>query len=99
MRALLLGLVVGWATGSSAALELNEVSLAQLEALGGVGTTLAARMVEERAKRPFADWVDAQKRLKGLGPKVAAQLSQQGLTINGAAYAAAPAVRPASATR
>lgn len=70
-------------------LELNTATLAQLEALGGVGTALAARVVEERSKRPFADWSDAQQRVKGLGPRLAAQLSDQGLTINGARYAPA----------
>jgi competence protein ComEA len=78
------------ASAAPSALDLNTASLAQLEALGGVGTALAARMIDERARRPFADWVDAQKRLKGLGPKLAAQLSEQGLTVNGAPYAHAP---------
>ncbi len=75
--------------GSASTLDLNSASLAQLEALGGVGTALAAKMIEERAQRPFADWADAQKRLKGLGPKLSAQLSDQGLTVNGAPYAPA----------
>jgi competence protein ComEA len=78
------------ASAAPLALDLNTASLAQLEALGGVGTALAARMIDERARRPFADWADAQKRLKGLGPKLAAQLSEQGLTVNGAPYAPAP---------
>jgi|EndMetStandDraft_4_1072995.scaffolds.fasta_scaffold404819_2 competence protein ComEA len=69
--------------------ELNTATLAQLEAVGGIGTALAARIVEERARRPFTDWDDAQRRLKGLGPKVALRLSEQGLKVNGAPYAAA----------
>lgn len=72
--------------GDAQPLDINTASLAQIEALGGVGTALAARVIEERTKRPFADWPDAQKRVKGLGPKLAAQLSDQGLTVNGAAY-------------
>lgn len=71
-------------------LEINTATLAQLEALGGVGTALAARVIEERARRPFADWADAQRRLKGLGPKLAARLSDQGLTVNGKPHAPAP---------
>jgi competence protein ComEA len=78
------------ASAAQSILDLNSASLAQLEALGGVGTALAARMIDERAQRPFADWADAQKRLKGLGPKLAAQLSDQGLTVNGAPYTPAP---------
>jgi competence protein ComEA len=72
--------------GAAQPLDINTASLAQIEALSGVGTALAARVIEERAKRPFADWPDAQKRVKGLGPKLAAQLSEQGLTVNGVAY-------------
>lgn len=92
MRRLLVSIAVACCSlDARAALDLNSASLAQLEALGGVGTTLAARMVEARANRPFTDWADAQRRVKGLGPKVAAQLSDQGLTINGAPYT--PAAR------
>jgi competence protein ComEA len=78
------------------ALELNNANLAQLEALGGVGTVLAARMVDERAKRPFTDWADARQRLKGLGAKVAKQLSDQGLTVNDAPYPEPAPSRPRS---
>jgi len=81
----MLGIAAAWAT-PSAALELNSASLAELEALSGVGTALAARIVEERARRPFDDWVDARRRLKGLGPKLAARLSEQGLTVGGAPF-------------
>jgi competence protein ComEA len=92
-RAGLLGLwAVAWALGAAAAqpLDINTATLAQIEALGGVGTALAARLIEERARRPFVDWSDAQKRVKGLGPKLAAQLSKQGLTVNGAPYTPPP---------
>jgi|SoiMethySBSTD1v2_1073268.scaffolds.fasta_scaffold262049_2 competence protein ComEA len=89
-RLLTLIAVVGCVADARAALDLNSASLAQLEALGGVGTTLAARMVEARSNQPFTDWADAQRRVKGLGPKVAAQLSEQGLTINGAKYTPVP---------
>ena len=88
-RALVLvlcALACAGAGAAPAALDINTASLAQLEALGGVGTALAATVVEERARRPFADWADARRRIKGLGPKLAAQLSEQGLTVNGAPY-------------
>jgi competence protein ComEA len=92
LRALALALCAFCVQPAPAAqpLELNNASLAQLEALGGVGTALAARVIDERAKRPFADWSDAQRRVKGLGPKLAAQLADQGLIVNGAPYAPAP---------
>jgi competence protein ComEA len=86
--AMLVASLLAWALAAAAGppLDINTANLAQIEALGGVGTALAARVIEERAKRPFADWPDAQKRVKGLGPKLAAQLSEQGLTVNGVAY-------------
>jgi competence protein ComEA len=83
---LLLGALFGCVASAAQPLDLNTATLAQLEALGGVGTALAARVIEERSKRPFADWSDAQRRIKGLGPRMAAQLSEQGLTVNGARY-------------
>jgi competence protein ComEA len=86
----LLALACAHASAAPSMLDINSASLAQLEALGGVGTALAAQVIEQRTQRPFADWADAQKRLKGLGPKLAARLSEQGLTVNGAPYAAAP---------
>jgi competence protein ComEA len=91
-----------WCSTDARALELNSASLAQLEALSGVGTALAARMVEERERRQFTDWDDVRGRLKGMGPKVAVRLSDQGLTVNGAAYAPDPRRRlaaPASGAR
>jgi competence protein ComEA len=91
----LLGLAAAWVT-PTAAVELNSASLAELEALGGVGTALAAHIVEERARRPFDDWADARRRLKGLGPKLAARLSEQGLTVRGAPFA--PAASPHTAS-
>jgi competence protein ComEA len=84
-----LAAVAGSVSAAGDAVEINSATLAQLEAVGGIGTALAARIVEERARRPFADWRDAQRRLKGLGPSVALRLSEQGLTVNGAPYSAA----------
>lgn len=78
------------AAAHAQALDLNTASLAQLEALGGIGTGLAARMIDERTRRPFNDWQDAQRRVKGLGSKVAAQLSEQGLTVNGVPFTPTP---------
>jgi competence protein ComEA len=89
--------LVGTCCAPAAAVELNSASLAELEALGGVGTTLAAHMVEERARRPFTDWADARRRLKGLGPKLAARLSEQGLTVGGAPFTSVASLRTAPA--
>jgi competence protein ComEA len=89
-----LWLAAAWAA-PVAAVDLNSASRAELEALGGVGTALAARVVEERARRPFTDWADARRRVNGLGPKLAARLSEQGLTVNGAPFTPGTPTEPA----
>jgi len=68
---------------AAAALEINEASRAQLEQLDGVGVTMAAQMLAERAKAPFAGWDDLRQRVKGIGSKRAAQWQAQGVTVNG----------------
>ncbi len=74
------------------ALELNDASAAELDALRGVGPGLSTPLLAERAKAPFQDWADLMRRVKGIGPGNAARFSGQGLRVNGQAYA-----RPASA--
>lgn len=74
------------------ALEVNQASAAELDSLRGVGPGLSTPMLDERAKAPFKDWADLMARIKGLGPRNAARLSEQGLRVNGQAYA-----RPAPA--
>ena len=72
------------------ALEINEASRAQIEQLDGAGVTMADRMLEERARQPFAGWDDLRKRIKGLGPRRIAQWQAQGVTVNGERGPAAP---------
>lgn len=82
---------VGWADAARAGaetIEVNTASLAQLEALGGVGPPMAAQMIAERQRRAFADWGDLRRRVRGVGAKVAARLSAQGLRVDGTPYAA-----------
>ncbi len=92
-RAVLLVLCGFNAAGPAAAQELVEVntaSRAQLESVPGVGPQLAERLL---AARPFADWADLQKRVKGLGQASALRLSVQGLRVNGQPLAAARETR------
>ena len=72
------------------ALEINEASRAQIEQLDGVGVTMADRMLEERARQPFAGWDDLRRRVKGLGPSRIEQWQAQGVTVNGEPGPAAP---------
>ncbi len=68
---------------ASVALELNDATRAQLEQLDGVGVAMAERVLNERAKAPFRDWDDLQRRVKGLRGARSARLRAQGVTVNG----------------
>ncbi len=69
-----------------APLELNRASRAELESLPGIGPALADRLLAERERRAFSDWVDLRQRVKGLGAATARALSAQGLRVQGQAY-------------
>jgi competence protein ComEA len=66
-----------------AALEINTASRAELERLNGVGVAMAERVMNERAKAPFRDWVDLQRRVKGMAGTRIERLQGQGVTVNG----------------
>lgn len=69
-----------------AALDINGANRAQLEAVRGVGTELAKRILAARERGPFKDWSDLIARVPGIGAASAARLSANGLTIGGVPY-------------
>ena len=71
---------------AAAATEVNTASRAELEAVSGVGPTLAAAILDERNKRPFKRWSDLIARVKGVRHASAARLSAEGLTVAGEPY-------------
>lgn len=76
--------VVLWACLNSAhALEVNQASEADLDALRGSGPALTARILAARQQAPFETWADLLRRVKGVGQATARQWSAQGLTVNG----------------
>lgn len=79
-------------SAAALAVDLNTATRAELEQLNGLGVSTAARVLEERAKAPFADWADLARRVKGIKGRRVEQLRQQGATINGK-----PAPAPAEA--
>lgn len=93
--AIALGLVCSWA----AALELNQASSAELQALKGLGPKTAETIVAARKDHDFADWVDLQKRVKGIGSSKSASLSKQGLTVAGKSYTAPVKLQTAAKTK
>ena len=84
----------------AAAIDVNKATPAELQQVKGIGEATSSRIVEQRKSAPFKNWDDFIGRVNGIGPKNAAKLSSQGLTINGQAYptaAAAPAKAAAPA--
>lgn len=71
--------------------DANTATQAELEQITGIGPAVAARILDERRKRPFDDWRDLMGRVGGIGEGSAAKLSAAGLTVNGAGFRAAAA--------
>lgn len=98
LKQLIAGLMVGLTTLAMAAVDVNKADQAQLETIKGVGTKMSTKILDARKSGAFKDWNDLIERVPGVGPGSAARLSNEGLTVNGAAYnGAAAADKPAPA--
>ena len=73
-----------------AAVDVNKGSEAELDSIKGIGPATSKQIVAERKKAEFKNWDDLISRVKGLGDKTAAKLSEGGLTVSGASYKSAP---------
>lgn len=71
---------------AQAEVEANTASRAQLESLPGLGPALVQCML---AARPFKDWADLTRRVKGIKTATAQKLSAAGLRVDGAAFSGA----------
>jgi competence protein ComEA len=82
-----------------AQVDVNKADATALDSVKGVGPAMSKKIIDERSKGgEFKDWADFQKRVKGVGDKSAAKLSQAGLQVNGKAKeGAAMASKPADA--
>ena len=90
MKTLLLALLLLFAGGASA-VEANTANRAQLEQLRHVGPPLADAILAARDKHGnFKDWADLMARVRGIRAAKAGKLSEAGLTVGGAPYAAPP---------
>ena len=69
-----------------AAVDVNQASEAELDAIKGVGPATTRMIMAEREKAAFTSWNDFIKRVKGMGPKNAINYSAQGLTVGGNVY-------------
>lgn len=86
-------LALACATGF-AATDVNKASQAELEAVKGIGPSMATRILDARQSGSFSNWGDLQSRVKGVGDGNARKFSADGLTVNGSAYAASDAPAP-----
>jgi competence protein ComEA len=76
---------------SAWAVDANTANRAQLEQLRHVGPPLADAILVARDKGgAFKDWTDLMMRVRGIRQAKAGKLSEAGLTVGGAPYAAPP---------
>ena len=80
-----------------AAVDVNKGSEAELDSIKGIGPATSKQIVAERKKAEFKNWDDLISRVKGLGDKTAAKLSEGGLTVGGASYKPAADAKKAAA--
>jgi competence protein ComEA len=69
-----------------AAVDVNKASEAELDSVKGIGPGTSKMIITERKKGDFKSWDDFIDRVKGVGDKRAASLSEAGLTVGGASY-------------
>lgn len=83
---LIAGLLALGAFAAMADVEVNQGSVADLDAIKGIGPALSGRIVEARKQGDFKDWADLIARVPGIREAAAARLSAAGLTVNGRPY-------------
>lgn len=71
-------------------LDVAQARELDLDGLRGLGPATTQRILAERERAPFRDWTDLMQRVPGIGKRKAAQLSDQGLRVNGQSYPARP---------
>lgn len=83
-----------------AQVDINKADQAALDSVKGIGPAKSKQILDERTKGgQFKDWDDFEKRVKGIGSKNAAKLSQAGLQVNGQSKAGAELAKPADGAK
>jgi len=62
-------------------IDLEHARELDLDGLQGLGPSTTRLILQERERQPFQNWKDLMRRVPGIGPKKAAQLSEQGLRV------------------
>jgi competence protein ComEA len=99
IRHLIATVLAAFAFNAFAAVEANRANQAELETVKGIGPGLSGKILEARKSGDFKSWADMVERVPGIGDGNAARFSQAGLTVGGAAYAAATKVEKAPAAK
>jgi competence protein ComEA len=99
IKKILAAMLALFAAVAFAAVDANKATQAELEGVKGIGPAIATKILDERKKGSFKDWADMVERVKGVGEGNAAKFSTEGLTVNGAAFAGAPAKAAAPAAK
>jgi competence protein ComEA len=86
LKKILAVLAMLYAAACFAAVDVNKATAAELDSVKGIGPAISSKIVDERKKGPFKDWDDFITRVKGVGDKNAAKLSEGGLTVNGSEF-------------
>ncbi|MEJ7138720.1 ComEA family DNA-binding protein [Amphibiibacter pelophylacis] len=92
----LIGLLMLPLAGTALALDINQASPSELDAIDGIGPKMVQRLVTARQQAPFKDWADVRTRVSGIGDKTQKRFESQGLTI-GAGGTRVAAASPAAA--
>ena len=95
LKKLLAVMAMMFAMSAFAAVDVNKATAAELDSIKGIGPGISTKILDERKKGNFKDWNDFIDRTKGVGDGNAAKFSAEGLTVNGTAFAGAPAAKPA----
>lgn len=90
-------ILAAFAFAAQAAVDANKANQAELETVKGIGPGLSGKILEARKAGAFKDWNDLVERVGGVGPGNAARFSQNGLTVNNAAYGTTAAAAPEKA--
>ncbi|MYM37473.1 helix-hairpin-helix domain-containing protein [Duganella sp. FT50W] len=85
LAALMASMTFAWAQ-----VDVNKADEAALDGIRGLGPAKTKAILEERKKGEFKDWSDFEARVKGIGAKNAARLSEAGLQVNGKSKDGAP---------
>ncbi len=72
----------------SQTIDLERAREMDLDGLRGLGPATTRLILQERERQAFRDWQDLMRRVPGIGPRKAAQLSEQGLRVSGEAFPA-----------